>query len=164
MRLRPFRNDDGTYSFNTEMYDKNDGLQYSDFNLRSICKLPDGTIVAGGILGVNMFNPKDMKFNSHTPKVMFTGFTLFNEEVLEGQTFHGLTILPQSLATTEEIVLSANQNIFSISFGTDNYILPEKKPCSPINWRASAANGSPCPPARTPCRSPTWPPAATCCT
>jgi signal transduction histidine kinase/DNA-binding response OmpR family regulator/ligand-binding sensor domain-containing protein len=126
MRLRPFRNDDGTYSFNTEMYDKNDGLQYSDFNLRSICKLPDGTIVAGGILGVNMFNPKDMKFNSHTPKVMFTGFTLFNEEVLEGQTFHGLTILPQSLATTEEIVLSANQNIFSISFGTDNYILPEK--------------------------------------
>jgi signal transduction histidine kinase/DNA-binding response OmpR family regulator/ligand-binding sensor domain-containing protein len=126
MRLRPSRNEDGEYTFTTEMYDKSDGLQYSDFNLRSICKMKNGTIVAGGILGVNMFNPKDMKFNSRAPKVMFTGFTLFNEAVPEGRDFHGKPLLTQSMASTQEISLSYSQNVFSISFGTDNYILPEK--------------------------------------
>jgi signal transduction histidine kinase/DNA-binding response OmpR family regulator/ligand-binding sensor domain-containing protein len=125
-RIRPSRSETGDYAFNMEMYDKSDGLQYSDFNLRSICKLDDGTIVAGGILGLNLFNPKDMKFNSHAPKVMFTGFSLFNEPVPEGKEFHGLNILPRAIATMDEISLSYNQNIFSISFGTDNYILPEK--------------------------------------
>jgi signal transduction histidine kinase/DNA-binding response OmpR family regulator/ligand-binding sensor domain-containing protein len=125
-RLRPTRLDDGSYTFTSESYDKNDGLQYSDFNLRSICKLSDGTIVAGGILGLNIFRPKDMKFNSRAPRVMFTGFTLFNEPVLEGLNANGLNILPQSITTLSEINLSYNQNIFSISFGTDNYILPEK--------------------------------------
>jgi signal transduction histidine kinase/DNA-binding response OmpR family regulator/ligand-binding sensor domain-containing protein len=126
LHIRPYRGEDGSYTFNTEIYDKSDGLQYSDFNLRSICRMKDGTIVAGGILGVNLFSPKDMKYNSHAPEVMFTGFSLFNEEVTEGQTFHGLTILPQAISATDEIVLNANQNIFSISFGTNNYILPEK--------------------------------------
>jgi signal transduction histidine kinase/DNA-binding response OmpR family regulator/ligand-binding sensor domain-containing protein len=125
-RIHPSRTEDGSYTFASEVYDKSDGLQYSDFNLRSICKLDDGTIVAGGILGLNIFNPKDMKFNSHAPKVMFTGFTLFNEEVTEGADAQGHNILPRSIASLSEISLSYNQNVFSISFGTDNYILPEK--------------------------------------
>jgi signal transduction histidine kinase/DNA-binding response OmpR family regulator/ligand-binding sensor domain-containing protein len=126
VRLRVQHDDNNGYAFVSEMYDRSDGLQYSDFNLRSICKMPDGTIVAGGTLGLNLFNPKDMQFNNRTPKVMFTGLTLFNEPVEEAREFHGTVVLPQSIATAQEVNLGYNQNVFSVTFGTDNYILPEK--------------------------------------
>lgn len=43
------------YSFEPHVYGNADGLQNCDFNLRSIKTLKNGTIVAGGLYGLNIF-------------------------------------------------------------------------------------------------------------
>ena len=92
----------GRYIFHSCVYDDKDGLQNSGFNLRSI------------------------KYNKKRPSVMFTRLFLFNEEVGVGEEYEGRVILDKVLNKVDQIKLSYEQNMFSVQFASDNYILPEK--------------------------------------
>lgn len=116
----------GELSFTCRSYNDKDGLQSCDFNQRSLKRLHTGEIMAGGLYGVNCFRPSEIKYNRTLPKVMFTGIQLFNEEVEVGKEYCGRVVLPQTLNCTKEIVLDYAQNIFTIFFASDNYVLPEK--------------------------------------
>ena len=112
--------------FRCYTYNDKDGLQSCDFNQRSLKRLYTGEIVVGGLYGLNRFRPDNIKYNSTLPKVMFTGFQLFNEEVKVGEEYAGRIILPEALNETQEIVLDYKQNVFTVLFASDNYVLPEK--------------------------------------
>ncbi|WP_367279722.1 two-component regulator propeller domain-containing protein [uncultured Bacteroides sp.] len=114
------------YEFGFDVYDKNDGLQNSDFNMRALKRLENGMILAGGLYGLNYFHPANIQYNRQIPHVMFTSMSLFNEPVNIGAKYDGRIILEESLNDIEEIKLKYSQNIISISFASDNYILPEK--------------------------------------
>ena len=116
----------GGYTFRNYIYDDKDGLQNCGFNQRSIKKLSSGEIVMGGLYGVNRFRPDDIKYNKKCPKVMFTRLFLFNEEVKVGKEYEGRIILDKVLNKVDQIKLSYEQNMFSVQFASDNYILPEK--------------------------------------
>lgn len=60
------------------------------------------------------------------PKVMFTGFQLFNEEIEIGKEYGGRVLLRESLNKVREIELDYKQNVFTVLFASDNYILPDK--------------------------------------
>ena len=66
INIKVLRDNQG-YSFETREYDNNDGLQTSDFNLRAMKRLQDGTILAGGLYGLNSFNPERMHYNRLVP-------------------------------------------------------------------------------------------------
>ena len=51
---------------------------------------------------------------------------LFNEEVGVGEEYEGRVILDKALNKVDQIKLSYEQNMFSVQFASDNYILPEK--------------------------------------
>ena len=114
------------YSFEPHVYGNADGLQNCDFNLRSIKTLKNGTIVAGGLYGLNIFNPSEISYNKQLPNVLFSGLSLFDKEVEVGKTYDGNLILPEDLNKVRKVELDYRQNIFSIELATDNFILPEK--------------------------------------
>ena len=112
--------------FRCYAYNDKDGLQSCDFNQRSLKRLHTGEIVLGGLYGLNRFYPDNIKYNRTLPKVMFTGFQLFNEDVKVGGEYAGRVLLKKALNETEEIVLDYKQNVFTVFFASDNYVLPEK--------------------------------------
>ncbi len=116
----------GEYSFRPYNYDEMDGLQSREFNLRSIMTAHDGSIIMGGLYGVNIFSPESIKYNKVLPKVIFTGLQLFNEEVQVGKEYDHNVILPKALNELDKVVLDYSQNVFTITFASDNYNLPEK--------------------------------------
>lgn len=116
----------GELSFTCRAYNDKDGLQSCDFNQRSLERLSTGEIMGGGLYGVNYFRPDEIEYNRTLPKVMFTGLQLFNEEVEVGKKYGGRVVLSQALTDTQQIVLDYEQNIFTVFFASDNYVLPEK--------------------------------------
>ena len=136
----------GTYTYTPYRYDELDGLQGQVFNLRSITKTFRGEIIAGGIQGISSFNPETLKYNDNVPKVIFTGLQLFNEEVKIDSVYNGNRILTKAINQTSKIELEYKQNVFSISFSSMNYILPEKTTYQYMlegfntNWLTADAN------------------------
>lgn len=116
----------GDYSFSYYVYDDKDGLQGSEFNQRSIKRLSSGEIAMGGMYGLNTFRPTNIKYNRMPPRVMFTGFQLFNEEVEIGKEYGGRVLLHEALNKVRKIELDYKQNVFTVLFASDNYVLPEK--------------------------------------
>ena len=116
----------GQLTFRCYTYNDKDGLQSCDFNQRSLKRLHTGEIVVGGLYGLNRFNPDNIKYNHTLPKVMFTGFQLFNREVEVGEECDGRIILPGTLNHVQEIILDYKQNVFTVLFASDNYVLPDK--------------------------------------
>ena len=112
--------------FRCYTYNDKDGLQSCDFNQRSLKRLHTGEIVVGGLYGLNRFQPGSIKYNRTLPKVMFTGFQLFNEDVKVGKEYAERVILKEALNETEEVVLAYKQNVFTVLFASDNFVLPEK--------------------------------------
>jgi two-component system sensor histidine kinase/response regulator, hybrid len=57
---------------------------------------------------------------------MFTGLSLFDEAVKVGQSYGGRVLIEKELNDVENVEFDYKQNIFSASFASDNYNLPEK--------------------------------------
>lgn len=116
----------GSYLFDSRAYNSEDGLQNCDFNQRSIKTLRDGIIAIGGLYGVNVFALDHIRYNKMLPNVMFTGLSLFDEEVKVGQLYDGKMLIEKELNDVDNVEFDYKQNIFSVSFASDNFILPEK--------------------------------------
>ena len=116
----------GSYLFDSRAYNSEDGLQNCDFNQRSIKTLHNGIIAIGGLYGVNVFAPDHIRYNKMLPNVMFTGLSLFDEAVKVGQSYGGRVLIEKELNDVENVEFDYKQNIFSASFASDNYNLPEK--------------------------------------
>lgn len=116
----------GSYLFDSRAYNSEDGLQNCDFNQRSIKTLHNGIIAIGGLYGVNVFAPDHIRYNKMLPNVIFTGLSLFDEAVKVGQSYGGRVLIEKELNDVENVEFDYKQNIFSVSFASDNYNLPEK--------------------------------------
>lgn len=93
------------------IYDKKDGLASTEFNYGSYKKLDDNLIAFGGIDGVTMFNPEEIKNESYKPKLVFDSFKLSNEIINAGQ-----KPLEKHINRTKEIVLNHLDNSIEIQF------------------------------------------------
>jgi signal transduction histidine kinase/ligand-binding sensor domain-containing protein/DNA-binding response OmpR family regulator len=136
----------GIYTYTSNRYNEMDGLQGQTFNMRSIAKTSRGEIIAGGSHGLSIFEPEHLQYNDIVPGVVFTGIQLFNREVKIDSAYNHNRILTKALNRTEKVELEYSQNMFSISFSSMNYILPEKTRYMYMlegfnpNWLAADAN------------------------
>jgi len=92
----------GEYTYAFYNYDERDGLQSSEFNIRSILRSHKGEILMGGIRGYNIFNPEVIKYNRVLPKVVFTDLQLFNNSVKVDSVYDGNVILKEGLNWTKK--------------------------------------------------------------
>lgn len=103
-------------------YRENDGLQSDEFNAGAAFASKDGLLFFGGIDGLNYFNPLKVNTNNFPPKVVISGFHLFNQPTttLRDHLFKG------NIAYLKQIKLEYYQNNFTIEFAGLHYSYPEK--------------------------------------
>lgn len=118
--------EEGTFDFGLYNYNLNDGLQSNEFNLGAIFTKRNGTVVMGGLNGVNWARPKSIEESGALHKVMLTQLFLGEEEVLTGHSYDDNVILPQALNESNIIVLNNSQNTFTIKFAAGNYNQSER--------------------------------------
>lgn len=113
--------DKGLIRFNPKtkeikVFTKEDGIQGKEFNSRSMLKLKDGRLLAGGINGFNCFYPSDIRSNNVPPAVVLTGFNVLNKPYL----------LPQDISYTNEITLSWRDYFFSFDLAALDFSDPQQ--------------------------------------
>jgi len=95
-------------------YDVRDALQSNEFNIGAYFENSDGEMYFGGMNGFNLFNPSEIKTNELMPHTVITSFRIFNHNV------------ERELNSGDTIILSANDNFFTIGFSALDYTNPYK--------------------------------------
>lgn len=107
-------------------FNNQDGLQTQGYYERSSLLLPDGQMIFGGYIGVNIFNPSDVTKNDRCPQVIFTKLSIFNQAISPSQGKHKTSPLKENIITSDKIKLKHNQSVFTIEFIGLNYNAPQK--------------------------------------
>lgn len=100
----------------TRHFDVSDGLQSNDFFRGAVLRDRNGNLYFGGINGVNVFNPADLRYNEYEPPVVLTSFRIFDEPA----PFAG------DVAYLDQYRLSYKQNMLSFEFAALDYSAPQK--------------------------------------
>jgi signal transduction histidine kinase/ligand-binding sensor domain-containing protein len=107
-------------------YDQSDGLQDNIFNPDACCRLKDGRLCFGGIGGFNVFHPDSIRDNPYVPEVVISNFAVQKRTVATGDSVNGRVLLQRALGSTDEIVLSRREKVFSFEFAALHYADPMK--------------------------------------
>ena len=118
--------EDGSYAYGLYNYFITDGLQSNEFNLGAIYRKADGTVLMGGLFGVNWVRPKTADETEVLPRVMLTQLFIGEEEVIAGHAYHNHVPLTQTLNESNKIELLSDQNTFTILFAAGNYNQSER--------------------------------------
>ncbi len=110
---------------NFQNYYVYDGLPSNDYRPGSSFKDSDGMIYFGGTDGLVYFRPEDIKNNPVKPKLIFTHFKIFNQEIRYNQKDrHG--ILRNDINETDTVILNYSDKSFTVEFAAINFSIPEK--------------------------------------
>lgn len=120
------RKDKASLQFFIDTYTSFNGLQSRLFNKRSMLCLRDGRVLAGGIDGVNVINPRDAMAQARKSKVLFSGFSLLDHTVGVGDSINGHVVLADELNASRQLTLRYNENTFTIQIASSNPGLPEQ--------------------------------------
>jgi signal transduction histidine kinase/ligand-binding sensor domain-containing protein/DNA-binding response OmpR family regulator len=100
-------------------YDSGDGLLNNEFtDGAAFHHQSSGRFYFGGINGADWFYPKEISISVEKPKVVLTGFRLYNQTIYPGDESG---VLPKNIDFMDEITLRHNQNFFGVEFATLNY-------------------------------------------
>lgn len=103
-------------------YDATEGLQGNEFYWGASFKNKDGSLMFGGINGLNIFQSGEIKDNQTIPPVVVSDFQIFNKAVGIGAD----SVLSKSISYTSSINLSYKQSVLTFNFSSLNYNHPEK--------------------------------------
>jgi len=123
--------DNGLSKFNPALgtfqnYFVEDGLLSDQFYWAASYADESGMLYFGGINGLNYFLPEDIELYPNTFKPVFTKFSIFNNPVKIGESYHSKVILEKPIGETGLVELSYKDAVFSIEFSALDYFLPEK--------------------------------------
>lgn len=104
-------------------YDEMDGFQGNEFNHGAACKLRSGELAFGGMEGLNIFNPSDLKDSEYKPEIVLTDFRIFNKSVSISDIGSQLT---KAINKTDEISLTYRESVISFEFSALDFNNPEK--------------------------------------
>ncbi len=107
-------------------FNKNSYFNTNQFNQASGIKDKDGTILFGGINGLTLIKPDEIRILRTKPKLVITDFKIFNQSIQSGKLSDGRVILEKNLEEVAEIHLSHNDNAFSFEFAALDFTDPPK--------------------------------------
>ena len=131
------------YDYATKAFNNFSNLK-DDYHINACFKDEKGVLYFGCSKGVIKFNPETIKVKNITPEVKFTGFKLFNKEVLIGEE----EILKKDIAYSENITLEHDQDVMTFEFAA--MLFPSSTSCEyqikmdnfDKNWRSIGKEGS----------------------
>ncbi len=106
----------GRFRIKCVNFDEYDGLQGREFNENAALRTRNGDLLFGGANGFNLFNPGSIGRDEHIPPVVLTGLQLYDKEVP----------LPAPVLTNAKLVLSYDENNFTLEFAALSYINARK--------------------------------------
>ncbi|GEM_PF-788603 len=117
--LSKFHPNSGTFT----NYSATDGLQGDEFYWGSGFRGKYGRMYFGGVNGVTVFDPKNIRDNTYIPPVVLTHFKIFYEDVL----IQSLkSPLKKHISLTDKIELEHTDYIISFRFSALDFTDPEK--------------------------------------
>lgn len=105
-------------------YDIYDGLQDYEFMELSVGVMADGTMIFGGVNGINVFRPNDFDVRDFNSCPTLVDFKIFNHSV-EVDSIYSV-YFDKSVSFTDHIELPYNMNSFSFQFSSLDYFNPYK--------------------------------------
>ncbi|NPA35520.1 MAG: response regulator [Chlorobi bacterium] len=109
-----------------ELFDLRDGLIQNNFRQSAYLKGKSGYYYFGGLNGLTVFKPENIKLNNILPVPLITGLLLDNKEVGICSNVGGDTILHRSLIETDGIVLNHKMRIVTFRLLVQHYAEPAK--------------------------------------
>ncbi len=107
-------------------FDESNGIQSNEFNPSAI-KLFDGSILVGGVNGMNQFHPDSLKRSKKEPPIYFTGLYLYDHDgSIRDARKRDNVFIRSSLVSASQIKLSYDESYFSLSFAALDYKNPQK--------------------------------------
>lgn len=103
-------------------FDLSDGLQDKEFNMGAVLRTKSGEVIFGGINGINVFYPRNIKPNTFMPDVLFTNMNILSRPDPAGREWYKTL----SLIGKNEVILESDENFFSIRFIANQYANPLK--------------------------------------
>lgn len=97
------------------------GVQNGNFFHGSGIRLTDGSLLFGGLEGINYFHPNQFTINQNVPQVLFTDLKISNRSVVAGDD----APIKEHISIAKEIKLDYKQN-FALSFVALNYTLAKQ--------------------------------------
>lgn len=104
-----------------------DGLQNDEFNQNAFLRCSDGSLLFGGVNGLNRFMPASLSFGTAPPPVRITRLLLANEPVplVSDSAGYGFA-LPLALHRMERLALSWREKVIGFEFAALSFIAPGK--------------------------------------
>jgi signal transduction histidine kinase/ligand-binding sensor domain-containing protein/DNA-binding response OmpR family regulator len=102
-------------------FTKSDGIIGSNFNTASAFRTQNGLLLFGSSSGLNYFDSKQIIPSSYFAPMVLTDFQIFNQSISAGEK----SPLTKNISIAKEVVLSYNQNVFSIEFAALDYNSPQ---------------------------------------
>jgi ligand-binding sensor domain-containing protein/signal transduction histidine kinase/DNA-binding response OmpR family regulator len=127
-------------------YDLEDGIQSRQFNTYSFCKTTNGELLFGGINGITIFQPEQLRVTPFNDEVHFRNLKVNNKGVIPGDE---TGVLKKHISQSQVVVLKSNQNVFQLEYSAINYISANKVKYMRIlegfedEWVMSSENMSP---------------------
>ena len=95
-------------------YTTSDGLQNNEFNGKAAYKDVSGNFYFGGISGINIFKPHEIKENPFLPETYIESVDLFNKPIKRNELYK------------DTLWFKNRENVLTINFSALNYLNPEK--------------------------------------
>lgn len=123
--------DMGLVKFNMEtntidVFDVRDGLAHNNFRQGAYFKGTSGYYYFGGLNGLTIFKPENIKQNTIVPKIQITSLLINNKEVQIGEKLNNKTILEKSISETESISVSQNEQSIAFKLIVEHTTTPTK--------------------------------------
>lgn len=103
------------------IFNTNDGLNSNQFLSNAAFMASDGQVYIGTVNGFNTFYPYQIKKNPVLPRTVITGLEVMNKPIHIGD-----ERLAKSLDAVDIVNLSYRDKMFSISFASLSYCVPQK--------------------------------------
>lgn len=109
-----------------DVFDVRDGLPQNNFRQSSFFKGRSGYFYFGGLNGLTIFKPEDIKLNDQPPEILIADLLINNKKVEIGAKLNDRFILKKSISETENIVISQNQQIMAFNVAVKHTSAPSK--------------------------------------
>ena len=103
-------------------YDVSEGLQGNEFYWGAAHRNKDGSLMFGGVNGLTIFKPSEIKDNASPPPLVISDFQLFNKSVVIGES----SKLKENINETKLLTLAYNEAIFTLQFSALNFVNPDR--------------------------------------
>lgn len=100
-----------------------DGLQSDEFNTWAYARNDDGSLMFGGVNGLNIFKPDAFSDNPIVPRTLITALKVNNHAVSPGDS---TGLLSQAIEFTRQLRLPFRKNSISIEFAALEFTAPQK--------------------------------------